>query len=253
MRKVGAECNERVLAEGKAIVYGQTPRNGGVRWRRDRSHGLASSRRKAVRLLRAGGKGRRRARSSPRTPGGNLRLPLLPVAGRLETQATLGDTAPPHPPPGTSARYTGQRPGRWPLCKGFDVRVFKPLPARTTAWWWPGAWVLLGLAGAPASAQPSEGAALYARHCTACHGEKGDGQGLSRAALSKPPRDFTTEDARRTLTREYMIVIVRDGRPGTPMHGRKTRLAQSQIESVVDFIRATYMRSEPGTTPAKAN
>lgn len=106
-------------------------------------------------------------------------------------------------------------------------------------------------ASSSASARMSEGAEVYRRHCTVCHGANGDGQGLSRIALVLPPRDFTTEAARRALTREYMIVIVRDGRPGTPMHGRKTRLAQPQIEAVVDFVRAAYMRPEPGTPLAR--
>jgi mono/diheme cytochrome c family protein len=102
-----------------------------------------------------------------------------------------------------------------------------------------------------AFARMSEGAEIYKRHCVVCHGVNGDGHGLSRIALVLPPRDFTTEDARRALTREYMIVIVRDGRPNTPMHGRKTRLTQSQIESVVDFVRAAFMRPEPGTSLAR--
>jgi mono/diheme cytochrome c family protein len=113
--------------------------------------------------------------------------------------------------------------------------------------------VLASLTCSPASARMSEGAEVYARHCVVCHGVNGDGQGLSRIALVLPPRDFTTEDARRALTREYMIVIVRDGRPNTPMHGRKTRLKQSQIESVVDFVRAAFMQPEPGTSLARGH
>ena len=36
------------------------------------------------------------------------------------------------------------------------------------------------------------GARLYARHCVACHGEAGDGQGPAAALLSRPPRNFVT-------------------------------------------------------------
>ena len=85
------------------------------------------------------------------------------------------------------------------------------------------------------------GAAIYRRHCAACHGEKGDARSRARQALASPPRDFTAPDVRRELTREYMIVIVREGRPHKAMVGRKARLSEEQIESVVDYIRAAFM------------
>jgi mono/diheme cytochrome c family protein len=85
------------------------------------------------------------------------------------------------------------------------------------------------------------GTAIYRRHCAACHGEKGDGRSLAREALAARPRDFTAKDARKELTREYMIAIVRDGRPHKPMVGRAARLSQEEIEAVVDHIRAAFM------------
>lgn len=129
------------------------------------------------------------------------------------------------------------------------------LPERLARYCRGAALALLAVAAMHATAQGrlSEGAQVYQRICVVCHGVNGDGQGLSRLALVLPPRDFTTEQARRALTREYMIVIVRDGRPGTPMHGRKTRLTQPQIESVVDFVRAAFMPPEPGTPLARGH
>jgi mono/diheme cytochrome c family protein len=40
------------------------------------------------------------------------------------------------------------------------------------------------------------GARLYARHCVACHGEAGDGQGPAAALLARPPRNFVTASYR---------------------------------------------------------
>ena len=40
------------------------------------------------------------------------------------------------------------------------------------------------------------GARLYARHCVACHGEAGDGQGPAAALLARPPRNFVSASYR---------------------------------------------------------
>lgn len=108
--------------------------------------------------------------------------------------------------------------------------------------------VLIAVATAfPADADPGRGAAIYQRVCSACHGERGDGRSLAAGALRNAPRDFTTEQAREALSREYMIAIVRDGRPHTPMVGRTERLGQADIEAAVDFIRAAFIPPEPGS------
>lgn len=95
--------------------------------------------------------------------------------------------------------------------------------------------------------------ALYQRHCSACHGEKGDGNSRAQATLSKKPRNFTAEESRLRLTREYMIAIVRDGRPHTPMVARSSRLSQDEIEAVVDFIRTRFMFPDRQNAPAKGS
>ncbi len=120
-----------------------------------------------------------------------------------------------------------------------------------------GCWILAGIlafassAGAGENEATSRSAALYLRVCSACHGENGNGKSLANTALKTSPRDFTTEEARTSLSREYMIAIVRDGRPHTAMVGRSARLAQGEIEGVVDFIRTAFMPPEPGTARAQ--
>ena len=115
-----------------------------------------------------------------------------------------------------------------------------------------GWFALAGFAqGLEAAGLLSRAAAIYQRNCSVCHGEKGDGQSIARQALSKAPRDFTAEEARNELPREYMIAIVRDGKHDAPMTGRKSRLSQEDIEAVVDFIRTAFMPPEAGTALAR--
>jgi len=107
---------------------------------------------------------------------------------------------------------------------------------------------VLALAGCVATPTPEplpparDGATVYLRVCSACHGERGDGKSLTTAVLATAPRDFTRPEAARDLSREYMIAIVRDGRPHSPMVARGERLSQQEIEAAVDYIRATFMK-----------
>ena len=89
---------------------------------------------------------------------------------------------------------------------------------------------------------------LYHNYCSVCHGDKGDGRSRARAGLRPPPKDFTT--AGPTLTREVMIAVVTDGKPGTAMVGWKTQLSQAEIAAVVDWTIANFM-SGKSTPPVR--
>ncbi len=86
---------------------------------------------------------------------------------------------------------------------------------------------------------------VYRRHCAACHGERGDGRTQARANLVPPPRDFTNAAA-RALSRERMIAVARNGKPGTAMASWKTRLKASEVVAVVDYIRGAFMEPASG-------
>lgn len=137
------------------------------------------------------------------------------------------------------------------------VSLWRPLRVLVSAL----ALALLGACAAPDTATEKTGAAVvaaradpavvgpqvYQRRCSVCHGERGDGFSHARSALAMSPRDFTRDSAQLELTREYMIAIVRDGRPGTPMVGRAVQLSQFQIEAVVDYVRAAFIPPDPAT------
>ena len=93
------------------------------------------------------------------------------------------------------------------------------------------------------SASAGTPAALYQSFCSVCHGEHGNGQSRASASLNPRPSDFTHPTARASLSRERMIVSVREGRPGSAMIGWKTQLSDAQIAAVVDYVRDKFMDS----------
>ncbi len=86
------------------------------------------------------------------------------------------------------------------------------------------------------------GAYIFHNYCSVCHGDKGDGQTRAKNGLVPPPRNYTTPEAAVELTRERMIHSVTNGRPGTAMIAWGHELSSKEIENVVDYIRATFMK-----------
>jgi mono/diheme cytochrome c family protein len=94
--------------------------------------------------------------------------------------------------------------------------------------------VWLGLAS-PAQAAP-DAAALYHNYCSVCHGDKGDGKSRATGSLSTLPRDFTSADSKRELSRERIVAAIAHGRPGTAMTSWRTQLSDADIASVADYV-----------------
>jgi mono/diheme cytochrome c family protein len=87
----------------------------------------------------------------------------------------------------------------------------------------------------------TDGFELYHDYCSVCHGDKGDGHSRAKKGLSTPPRDFTIPGLDKAISRDMMIDVVLNGRPGTAMAGWGTRLSRVQAEIVVDYIRNKFM------------
>ena len=98
------------------------------------------------------------------------------------------------------------------------------------------------VSGAVAKENNTPGQSLYDQHCAACHGDRGNTAVWARGGLNPPPRNFTSEASRRELSRERMILSVTHGRPGTAMMSFKKRLQPQEIETVVDFVRTSFMQ-----------
>lgn len=85
----------------------------------------------------------------------------------------------------------------------------------------------------------SRGGVLYMQACAMCHGETG--KRATAGNMQPPPRDFTSPEAAAELTRKRMIASVTNGRPNTAMRAYGGQFSNSDIEAMVDFIRAAYM------------
>lgn len=105
--------------------------------------------------------------------------------------------------------------------------------------------LLLWLLPMATSAQDSSGQAVYEKYCSQCHGDKGDGHGIATIYLKPAPRDFTSGKykIRRTPTGslpldEDLKRVVEVGLPYTAMPGFSGSLTDSQIDSVVEYIKS---------------
>lgn len=63
----------------------------------------------------------------------------------------------------------------------------------------------------------TRGRALFLEHCALCHGERGDGHGQRSEGLTRPPRDFTSVDWRRSTSPRHVFFAIREGLLATPM------------------------------------
>ena len=82
--------------------------------------------------------------------------------------------------------------------------------------------IRVSAAQAPA-AQPTRGRTLYLKHCAACHGEKGDGNGIAAPFLFPKPRDFRFGRFRLVSTSSGvpttadLDAVLKRGMPGSAM------------------------------------
>ncbi|HEY3391155.1 MAG TPA: ethylbenzene dehydrogenase-related protein [Lacipirellulaceae bacterium] len=94
---------------------------------------------------------------------------------------------------------------------------------------------------------PESGAQLYARHCAACHGERGDGKGIATAFLFPKPRDFRAgrfrlvSTSNNVPTRDDLHAVLLRGMPGSSMPPWN-HLSQRDRDALVDEIMR--MRTE---------
>lgn len=102
----------------------------------------------------------------------------------------------------------------------------------------------------PAKGGEIKPAVIYHNYCSVCHGDRGDGRSRARNSLVPPPRDFTTV---QNLTREYMIAIIANGKPGTAMTAWKTQLNEKEIAAVADYIQTVFVEGKGASigTPAQ--
>jgi mono/diheme cytochrome c family protein len=86
------------------------------------------------------------------------------------------------------------------------------------------------------------GAALYARHCAACHGESGVGDGPSAAGFSTKPANLTDGRLMNPLPDEFLANVIRRGGPAEglapTMPAFERFLSDAEIRQVIGFVRS---------------
>jgi mono/diheme cytochrome c family protein len=98
----------------------------------------------------------------------------------------------------------------------------------------------------------AQGARIYARTCSVCHGDNGSGAMWATTSLNPRPRDLTSASAAAELSRSRMIHSVTYGRPDTAMPGFESQLDAHQIEAVVAYVRQTFMPQLPASAVTAA-
>jgi len=88
-----------------------------------------------------------------------------------------------------------------------------------------------------ATGDPTTGKAIYERHCIACHGPQGKGDGPAGKMLKPPAADFTSAASKKKSEVDLKEAI-ENGKPGTAMGPWKSQLSQTDISEVLGYVRA---------------
>lgn len=95
----------------------------------------------------------------------------------------------------------------------------------------------------PAIPSAELGSQLFARHCAACHGERGDGKGLAAAFLFPKPRNLRAPSLRlvstdnNAPTREDLHAVLLRGMPGSAMPPWAHLAEQERAALVEEILR----------------
>jgi mono/diheme cytochrome c family protein len=108
----------------------------------------------------------------------------------------------------------------------------------------------------PAQAQnQTDGKNLYTTYCTACHGEKGKGDGVAAKGLPAKPADHSNGAIMSQLSDKYLIEVISKGGSGVGksafMPAWGSSLNDKQIRDIVAFIRSIAIPANK--TESRAN
>lgn len=121
--------------------------------------------------------------------------------------------------------------------KGGAKRVASADPVRSER-----PYAVLASAGTAGLAPPpsTDGAALYAQNCTACHGKAGKGDGAAAAALSPRPTNLADSAFQASRTDAQLREVIASGKGTMPGFGE--RLGEDGIEALVAYVRSLGAR-----------
>lgn len=134
----------------------------------------------------------------------------------------------------------GFKPGDWPPKQVDGIASATPYHLHDKA---PG---ITGL-----NAQEKRGETLYQQNCAFCHAADGTARNWIGTFLEPHPRDLTSPQFMRTVNRERLTNVIREGLPGTSMPAWKSVLSDTDVQALISYIsKAFYPVAD---TPAIAN
>jgi mono/diheme cytochrome c family protein len=98
------------------------------------------------------------------------------------------------------------------------------------------------LAGPVCAQNQTDGKGLYTSYCSACHGDKGKGDGVAAKGLPAKPADHTNGAVMTQLSDKYLIDVISKGGGAVGksafMPAWGSSLNDKQIRDIVAFIRS---------------
>jgi mono/diheme cytochrome c family protein len=85
-------------------------------------------------------------------------------------------------------------------------------------------------------ADVSRGKALYERHCMACHGPRGYGDGPNALLLTIAPANFHRPGS-FLKSDETLLRMIEHGGVFSPMHSWRGRLSDGEMQDVLAYVR----------------
>jgi mono/diheme cytochrome c family protein len=86
----------------------------------------------------------------------------------------------------------------------------------------------------PGDAPDIRGKSVYEKHCLACHGAQGRGDGYP--FLKPPPADLSAA-ATRSKTDADLLITIRHGHPDTAMGSWRFALTEKEVWDVLAYVR----------------
>ena len=91
-----------------------------------------------------------------------------------------------------------------------------------------------------ASALELHGERLFQKNCAFCHAGDGTAKGWIGSFLEPHPRDLTSDEQMKGMTRERLLRSIREGLPNTSMPAWKSVLGDSDIEALAAYVARAF-------------
>ncbi|MBL0424178.1 c-type cytochrome [Ramlibacter alkalitolerans] len=91
-----------------------------------------------------------------------------------------------------------------------------------------------------ASAQELQGERLFQKNCAFCHAGDGTAKGWIGSFLEPHPRDLTSDEQMKGMTKERLLHSIREGLPNTSMPAWKSVMSDAEIEALAAYIARAF-------------